>query len=229
MKTKQRQILEVAEALFAVRGFDATSTRAIAEGSGVNIAMLSYYFGSKEGVFEALLEWRGQDLDKSIDQLIDYRLEPAKNLSRYLQVSTEFYTTRHPAFLALMVRESSCSQHTVLSEMVARHTVQHRDILRGILENGGQRLFRVADANLGFRLMLGTLAAAGAWPSLGGPSGGEREGSIIDLLSSLFLVSPAPLAAGPSVVKDRKSYVQTLPMPATKPEPVDTFEIGMID
>ncbi len=45
---KQLQILEVAEKLFAANGFDGTSIRDIASEAEVNIAMISYYFGSKE-------------------------------------------------------------------------------------------------------------------------------------------------------------------------------------
>ena len=52
-KTK---ILAIAEDLFAELGFDATSTRLIAKEAGVNIAMLHYYFGGKEGLYLAILE-----------------------------------------------------------------------------------------------------------------------------------------------------------------------------
>ena len=45
---KQIQILQVAEKLFAEKGFDGTSIRAISKLAKINIAMVSYYFGSKE-------------------------------------------------------------------------------------------------------------------------------------------------------------------------------------
>ena len=48
---KQIQILEVAEILFAEKGFDGTSIRNIAKLAKINIAMVSYYFGSKERAF----------------------------------------------------------------------------------------------------------------------------------------------------------------------------------
>lgn len=53
--TKTR-ILEAAKKLFAYYGFDATSVRQICEEAGVNIALVSYYFGGKEKVFHALFD-----------------------------------------------------------------------------------------------------------------------------------------------------------------------------
>lgn len=49
-------ILGAAEQLFGERGFDATSTRDIAERSGVNKALIHYHFGTKDELLEALLE-----------------------------------------------------------------------------------------------------------------------------------------------------------------------------
>ena len=46
LNDKQIQILETAEKLFSENGFDGTSVRQIAKAAEVNIAMISYYFGS---------------------------------------------------------------------------------------------------------------------------------------------------------------------------------------
>ncbi len=48
--------MNAAEKLFAVNGFDGTSVRDIAQEAGVNVAMISYYFGSKEKLMEAVFE-----------------------------------------------------------------------------------------------------------------------------------------------------------------------------
>jgi len=45
---KQIQILQVAEALFEEKGINGTSIRDIAKEAKINIAMISYYFGSKK-------------------------------------------------------------------------------------------------------------------------------------------------------------------------------------
>src|ERR1700734_576801 len=53
---KKDYILDVAERVFSDLGFDGASTRMISGEAGVNMAMLNYYFGSKEGLFLAVFE-----------------------------------------------------------------------------------------------------------------------------------------------------------------------------
>src|ERR1700750_2201450 len=53
---KKDHILDVAERIFSDMGFDGASTRLISGEAGVNMAMLNYYFGSKEGLFLAVIE-----------------------------------------------------------------------------------------------------------------------------------------------------------------------------
>jgi AcrR family transcriptional regulator len=55
--TKDR-ILDAAERLFAERGFDATSLRAITAEAGANLAAVNYHFTSKEALLRALFARR---------------------------------------------------------------------------------------------------------------------------------------------------------------------------
>lgn len=71
MVSKEENILLNAEKLFAEKGFDGTSTREISKAAQVNIAMISYYFGSKEKLFESIFEYRMKesfDIANSITQ-----------------------------------------------------------------------------------------------------------------------------------------------------------------
>ena len=54
-ETRSR-ILEAALELFAASGFEGASTRTIAEQAGVNLPAIQYYFGSKEGLYRAVVE-----------------------------------------------------------------------------------------------------------------------------------------------------------------------------
>ncbi len=55
-KARAEQILTAADELFGDRGFAAVSMRDVAVLAGVNKALVFYYFGSKEELFEAVLE-----------------------------------------------------------------------------------------------------------------------------------------------------------------------------
>src|SRR5215217_3689944 len=67
---KQVQIMEAAEKLIADKGFAGTSVRDIAEAAGVNLAMISYYFGSKEKLMEAMFRHRGQHLKIQLQSIL---------------------------------------------------------------------------------------------------------------------------------------------------------------
>lgn len=53
--TVRQKLLVTARGLFAQQGYHAISTRQVAEAAKVNPAMIHYYFGSKEGLYEAML------------------------------------------------------------------------------------------------------------------------------------------------------------------------------
>lgn len=70
LNQKQIAILQIAEKLFAENGFDGTSVRQIAKEADINIAMISYYFGSKEKLLETLLFYRGSDFKIQIENIL---------------------------------------------------------------------------------------------------------------------------------------------------------------
>lgn len=52
----RRRILETALEIFAAEGYEGASTRHLAERAGVNLPAIQYYFGSKEGLYRAVIE-----------------------------------------------------------------------------------------------------------------------------------------------------------------------------
>ncbi|MEZ4791945.1 MAG: TetR family transcriptional regulator [Gelidibacter sp.] len=81
LNDKQIQILEVAEKLFAEHGFDGTSVRQISLEADINIAMISYYFGSKEKLLEALFNFRMEDFRMELESLISKKEGYLKTLN----------------------------------------------------------------------------------------------------------------------------------------------------
>lgn len=52
----RKKLINSAIALFAEKGFDCTSTREICKNAGVNLSLIPYYFGSKEGLYIDIIE-----------------------------------------------------------------------------------------------------------------------------------------------------------------------------
>ena len=70
---KREIILSTAMKLFGQKGFEGTSVREIASGADVNPAMISYYFGSKEKLFEKLVEHKAAFLKGVFAELVNNR------------------------------------------------------------------------------------------------------------------------------------------------------------
>jgi AcrR family transcriptional regulator len=66
---KQR-LIRAATELFAKKGLEGTSTRDIAKATGLNISLISYYFGGKEGLYKAVLWDFAQTADNNLTQLM---------------------------------------------------------------------------------------------------------------------------------------------------------------
>lgn len=60
------RLLEEAMRLFAERGYEGVGTRALAEAAGSNVALITFHFGSKRGLYEAAMENVEQRLRKVV-------------------------------------------------------------------------------------------------------------------------------------------------------------------
>ncbi len=67
----RHQLLRAALRLFATQGYAATTVREIAHDADVNVALISRYFESKEGLFEACLTEGTEQIRTSIGELDD--------------------------------------------------------------------------------------------------------------------------------------------------------------
>ncbi|MEO1465099.1 MAG: TetR family transcriptional regulator, partial [Cyanobacteria bacterium J06633_1] len=61
----KEQILNVAERLFAENGFAGTSLRSVIREADVNLSAVNYHFGSKEGLFRAVIARTAQPIVKA--------------------------------------------------------------------------------------------------------------------------------------------------------------------
>jgi len=86
LNDKKIQILEVAEKLFSEKGFEGTSIRDISKMAKINIAMVSYYFGSKERLLEALILYKTSDIKLQLDNLLKENLEPLDKVNKLIEI-----------------------------------------------------------------------------------------------------------------------------------------------
>lgn len=76
MKSRSRlstksTILDVAERHFAIFGFAGTSLRGVIKDAGVNVASVAYHYGSKEDLFDAVIERFAQPVVTAQEAALD--------------------------------------------------------------------------------------------------------------------------------------------------------------
>jgi AcrR family transcriptional regulator len=106
----REKILDAARALFGERGYDATSIAEIGARAGISKSVLYHYFGSKGGLYRALLEHDGQALVEVVATavpppgVVTPRLRPG--LDAFLK-----YLSEHPGTWKLMTRDPPADPH----------------------------------------------------------------------------------------------------------------------
>ncbi|WP_413532390.1 TetR/AcrR family transcriptional regulator [Empedobacter brevis] len=109
LSDKQLEILNAAEKVFGRRGIDAASVRDIAKEANINIAMISYYFGSKDKLVESLFSWRISSMNASLALISqNTTLTPYEKLQDVLKAYLNRILDK-PEFHRIMTREYSKS------------------------------------------------------------------------------------------------------------------------
>jgi AcrR family transcriptional regulator len=75
-EVRERQLLELAETLFAERGYGGTSMEELASRAGVTKPMVYELFGSKDGVFRACVDRAVGQMARSVAEAVRAEAEP---------------------------------------------------------------------------------------------------------------------------------------------------------
>jgi AcrR family transcriptional regulator len=84
----EEKIKEAARKVFTQKGFAATRTRDIAEEAGLNLALLNYYFRSKQALFEIVMMEKLQQLFGNLYPILD---EEITTLERKVEMVVHTY------------------------------------------------------------------------------------------------------------------------------------------
>lgn len=158
MAEKQQHILEVAEQLFSEKGFEGTSVRDIANNAQVNLAMISYYFGSKEKLFNALIEWRAGTTHDILNELIaDENLEPFEKIDGLVNLYVDKIIT-HSRFHCIMTTHLPTIQSEEIKNQMTDVKFRTMENIRKIIAEGQKKgVFRKVDVELTVASIMGTI------------------------------------------------------------------------
>jgi TetR/AcrR family transcriptional regulator len=137
-------ILAAAGRIFAKSGLAGARTDAIAAAAGVNKALLYYYFKSKEGLYEAVVEDHFREFNR---QALEVLAEPGPApavLLRYVGLHFDFISERHQS--APLFQQLQMTGGKFLERLIKKYFAQRSEALGKLLARGMRNgEFRRAD------------------------------------------------------------------------------------
>lgn len=127
--------MECAERLFAQNGYAETSIRDIAREASMNSAMISYYFGSKEKLVKAILDYRTTDLGKVFPAMVSTE---KSSLDRMLTL-VDFYIDKvfeQKDFYKLLYQLQASDKESSLMEYFNQQRHRNHNLLTALFTEG---------------------------------------------------------------------------------------------
>lgn len=155
---KREHIINTAIELFAVKGFEGTSIRDLAAAANVNIAMINYYFGSKEKLFESIVEQKAAYTRIELTEILnDQSLTPIQKIDRVIDGFVErLFNNRH--FHRIIHQELMLGNRQVLQDTIVNVLFPNSDLVRQIISDGiAKGDFQEVDVSLTVATLIGTI------------------------------------------------------------------------
>jgi len=99
----RENIITAAIPLFAAKGLNGVSVRELAAAAGVNLSMISYYFGGKEGLYAAVLTNQFAILGK-LEEIEQMEIDTLQKFELYVRATVSRYR-RNPYLLRFYTSE----------------------------------------------------------------------------------------------------------------------------
>lgn len=122
--TTEEKIVQAARSVFHRKGFVAARTRDIADEAGINLALLNYYFRSKEKLFEVIMLDTVKSFFRSVSQIFN---DETTSFERKIEMLSEAYIDQLlqepgiPLFIMSELRSGNAGK--LVSEMNARQMI----------------------------------------------------------------------------------------------------------
>ena len=155
---KQLHILYTAEELFANKGYNGTSVRDIAQEAGVNLAMISYYFGSKEKLLETIFEERSEKSRIQFESIIeDETIAPLQKV--YMMVDSYIDKIfNQQCFHKIMMRTQMAvgdNENNLIQELINNTRKRNIQLIKRLINEGQKK--GVFKKNIDIVLMMSTM------------------------------------------------------------------------
>ncbi len=174
-----QRLLDAATELAVEQGFDACGLREIAARADVSSGMIAYYFGDRQGLYEAMFQ---RAIDRVSNQvtilLADEQRHTHDRLDELVRIHIEAVAA-DPWLPKLIISEMLARNDSSIKNKIADHIGQGpmQLMIRWIEEEQARGILR---ANLDARLLAMTIASLAVFPFLMLPIVGDKIGISLD-------------------------------------------------
>ncbi|MBO7125765.1 MAG: TetR/AcrR family transcriptional regulator [Bacteroidales bacterium] len=135
----EQKIKEAARKVFRSKGFDAARTRDIAEMAGVNLALINYYYKTKEALFEEILE---ESLSNFRDVISNVLNDETSSVQEKITKITDSYFEKffHEPDLPLFIFQGVQNDREFLVKKINPELLIHNSFFeKQLMEQGRKR------------------------------------------------------------------------------------------
>ena len=127
-------ILAAAERAFAERGLAGARTVSIASEAGVNHALVFYYFGNKESLYEAVMEDHFAGFNEQALEVLADPGPPGEVLLRYIGLHFDFVSRQQRN--SQLFHQSLCARGAMMERLVRKYFLPRNQAFVRLLQRG---------------------------------------------------------------------------------------------
>ena len=156
-RNTEQKIFDAATELFLEKGVDRTSVREIAAKAGINLALMNYYFRSKENLFSAIFSQLVKKNSEELIRILNSDLELEEKIRQYVNVYIDMLS-ENPLLVSFVMAILHRSRERI-TEMKAISNLYGTDKFRlQVLEEGKKGNIRRTDPSQLFVDMMSLIA-----------------------------------------------------------------------
>ncbi len=143
-KNTEQKIFDAATDLFLEKGVDRTSVRDIASKAGINLALMNYYFRSKENLFDAIFTNLVKKNTKDLVKILDSDLELSDKISQYVAAYIDMLI-KNPLLVSFFMAILHRSREKITEMEVISNLYGREKFTQQIVDEGKKGSIRKTD------------------------------------------------------------------------------------
>jgi TetR/AcrR family transcriptional regulator len=143
-KNTEQKIFDAATDLFLEKGVDRTSVRDIASKAGINLALMNYYFRSKENLFDAIFTNLVKKNTKDLIKILDSDLELSEKIEQYVSAYIDMLL-KNPLLVSFFMAILHRSREKITEMEVISNLYGRDKFTQQIIDEGKKGTIRKTD------------------------------------------------------------------------------------